>query len=95
MFIYMVCLACVLSSVVLTAVSLGHVQTTSSSRDVRHFNTTLGEVIDDDVSGSQDSVIVAFLVTMAAIVAVVLVANIYTIASCIQVYFHYQAGCYK
>ena len=32
----------------------------------------------------QEDVILAFLVTMAAIVVVVLVANIYTIASCIQ-----------
>ena len=40
--------------------------------------------VDENLDRGQEDVILAFLVTMAAIVVVVLVANIYTIASCIQ-----------
>ena len=88
-FIYMVCLACVLASVVLTAVSIGHKTRLVGKSAVPPGNGTASVDYDDDVvfedDGGQEDIIVAFLVTMAAIVAVVLVANIYTIASCIQV----------
>jgi ankyrin repeat-rich membrane spanning protein len=114
--IYMFCFACILASVVLTAVSVGHHVEESSVDDVPFQNTissklpapnensnspvdnTTSESIKpesikainssvntsvDDVA-TQESIIIAILLTMAVIVLVVIIANLYTIGNCIK-----------
>ena len=111
--IYMFCFTCILASVVLTAVSVGHHVEESSFEDGPFQNvvsstnnksmsssgnstsevTESGEKINspeslvnktkDDLA-TQESIIIAILLTMAVIVLVVIIANIYTIGNCIK-----------
>ena len=111
--IYMFCFTCILASVVLTAVSVGHHVEESSLEDISFSSdsvapndkpetssTNLTSVstasmgtIDspetvmnnskDDLA-TQESIIIAILLTMAVIVLVVIIANLYTIGNCIK-----------
>ena len=115
--IYMFCFTCILASVVLTAVSVGHHVEESSvgnpyfrnsvsstvSGSGSNPNTSIGNgtsesveqepsskmnkndvrTTEDDVA-TQESIIIAILLTMAVIVLVVIIANLYTIGNCIK-----------
>ena len=112
--IYMFCFACILASVVLTAVSVGHHVEESSVEEVPFQNTVSSNLrapsensessVDNITSASvkpesiinsavktsvddvatQESIIIAILLTMAVIVLVVIIANLYTIGNCIK-----------
>ena len=111
--IYMFCFTCILASVVLTAVSVGHHVEESSLEDISFSSdstapndksetsstnltsvapASMGAVNSpepvmsnskDDLA-TQESIIIAILLTMAVIVLVVIIANLYTIGNCIK-----------